>query len=266
MKGEEGIKHLVKEKYTQIVKQSSGSGCCCGTDSGCCTDYSTFSDDYTKLAGYNSNADLKLGCGIPTEAAQIKAGDVVVDLGSGAGNDAFVARAIVGEKGQVIGIDMTEAMVEKARKNAASLKFSNVEFRLGEIEKMPIADNTADVVISNCVLNLVPSKRKAFSETLRILKSKGHFSISDVVLLQPLPASAQAAAELYAGCVAGALLKDEYLSIIKETGFTNIKVVIEKPLSVPEDLLSRYVSAEELRSLDRSKPLALSITVYGEKP
>lgn len=265
MKGEEGIKELVKEKYTEIVK-SSGAACCCGTDSGCCPDYSTFSDDYTKLAGYNPNADLKLGCGIPTEAAQIKAGDVVVDLGSGAGNDAFVARAIVGEKGQVIGIDMTEAMVEKARKNAAGLKFSNVEFRLGEIEKMPIADNTADVVISNCVLNLVPSKKKAFSETLRILKPKGHFSISDVVLTQPLPASAQTAAELYAGCVAGALLKEEYLAIIKETGFKNIKVVIEKPLNVPEDLLGQYVSAEELRSLDRSKPLALSITVYGEKP
>lgn len=266
MKNDEGIKELVKEKYTEIVKQSSGAGCRCGTDSSCCTDYSTFSDDYTKLAGYNPDADLKLGCGIPTESAQIKSGDVVVDLGSGAGNDAFVARAMVGEKGRVIGIDMTEAMIEKARKNAAALKFANVEFRLGEIEKMPIADNTADVVISNCVLNLVPSKKKAFSETLRILKPKGHFSISDVVLTQPLPASAQTAAELYAGCVAGALLKEEYLAIIKEAGFCNVRVLIEKPLNVPEDLLKQHLSAAEYGSLDRSKPLALSITVYGEKP
>lgn len=265
MKNDKSIKELVKEKYSQIVK-SSGATCCCGTDSSCCTDYSTFSDDYTNLAGYNPEADLKLGCGIPTEAAQIKAGDVVVDLGSGAGNDAFVARAIVGKVGKVIGIDMTEAMVEKSRKNAASLKFNNVEFRLGEIEKMPIADNTADVVISNCVLNLVPDKRKAFCETFRILKPKGHFSISDVVLTQMLPASAQTAAELYAGCVAGALLKEEYLAIIQEAGFRNIKVVIEKPLNVPEYLLDQYISAEERASLDRTKPLALSITIYGEKP
>ena len=189
-----------------------------------------------------------------------------MDLGSGAGNDAFVARALVGETGKVIGLDMTEAMIEKARKNAASLKFTNVEFRLGEIEKMSIADNTADVVVSNCVLNLVPSKKKAFSQTFQILKPMGHFSISDVVLTQPLPASAQTAAELYAGCVAGALLKEEYLAIIKETGFKNVKVVIEKPLNVPEDLLKQHLSAAEMRSLDRSKPLALSITVYGEKP
>ena len=265
MKKEESLKELVRDKYTQIVK-SSGATCCCGTNQGCCPDYSSFSDDYTKLAGYNPDADLKLGCGIPTEAAQIKAGDVVVDLGSGAGNDAFVARAIVGEKGKVIGLDMTEAMIEKARRNAQTLKFANVEFKLGEIEKMPIADNTADVVISNCVLNLVPNKLKAFSETLRILKSGGHFSISDVVLAQPLPPAAQTAAELYAGCVAGALLKEEYLKIIKETGFKNVKVVIEKPLNVPEDLLKEHLAAADLRLIDLSIPLALSLTVYGEKP
>jgi arsenite methyltransferase len=266
MSNDEGIKKIVKEKYSQIVKQSSGATCCCGTDSGCCTDFSTFNDDYTKLAGYTPAADLKLGCGIPTEAAQIKAGDVVVDLGSGAGNDVFVARALVGEKGRVIGLDMTEAMIEKARKNAQTLRYTNVEFRLGEIESMPIADNTADVVISNCVLNLVPSKKQAFAETLRILKPGGHFSISDVVLTQELPPSAKSAAELYSGCVAGALLKKDYLAIVEEAGFKNIRVVIEKPLQVPQDLLAQYVSAEDLRSLDKTKPLALSITVYAEKP
>ncbi len=264
MKSDENIKEFVKEKYTQIVN-SPGATCGCGTGGGCCPDYSTFSDNYTQLAGYNPNADLKLGCGTPTEAAEIREGDVVVDLGSGAGNDAFVARAIVGEKGRVIGIDMTEAMIEKARKNALALKYSNVEFKLGEIENMPLSNNTADVVISNCVLNLVPDKKKAFSEMLRILKPKGHFSISDVVLTRPLPPSAQTAAELYSGCVAGALVKDEYLEIIKAAGFRNIRVVLEKTLSVPDSLLKEYLPEDELRSLDLSKPLALSITVYGEK-
>ena len=266
MKSDEGIKGLVKEKYGQIAKQASSEGCGCGSQKSCCSGYGVASEDYTQLAGYNPNADLHLGCGIPTEVAQIKAGDVVVDLGSGAGNDAFVARALVGETGKVIGIDMTEEMVNKARGNATNLKYANVEFRLGEIEKIPIVDDTADVVISNCVLNLVPSKQNAFSEIFRILKSGGHFSISDVVLTQRLPDSAKSAVELYSQCVSGALLKEEYLAIINETGFKNVRVAIEKPKPVPEDLLQQSLTVEELQALDRRKPLALSITVYAEKP
>ena len=184
---------------------------------------------------------------------------------SGAGNDVFVARALAGETGKVIGIDMTEAMVDKARGHAARLGYTNVEFRLGEIENMPVPDNTADVVISNCVLNLVPNKVKAFSEMRRILKPGGHFSVSDVVLAQELPESAKKAAELYAGCVAGALPKDDYLTVISDAGFKNVKVVIEKPLAVPKETLAEALSPEELAQLDTSKPVALSITVRGEK-
>ena len=266
MKGEEGIRNLVKEKYTEIVTQSSGATCCCGTGGGTCADFTTFSDDYSNLPGYHPDADLKLGCGIPTDVAKIRSGDVVVDLGSGAGNDVFVARTLVGEGGHVIGVDMTEAMIEKARRNAESLQVKNVEFRLGQIEELPIANDTADVVISNCVLNLVPNKRKAFSETFRILKPGGHFTISDVVLSQPLPDAARTAAELYAGCVAGALPKQEYLGIITEAGFEELSVLIEKPLHVPDELLRQYLSAKELDLIQKSGPLAVSITVWGKKP
>ena len=262
MEDERAIKKLVKEKYAEIAE----SACCCGSAADCCSDYTSFSEDYTGLAGYNPAADLKLGCGIPTAAARIRSGDVVVDLGSGAGNDAFVARALVGEKGWVIGIDMAEAMIEKARRNAQALNLENVEFRLGEIENLPIADGAADVVISNCVLNLVPDKARAFTETYRILKAGGHFSISDVVLTQDLPACAKSAAELYAGCVAGALLRKDYLALIEQAGFENVQVLIEKPLPLPEESLRPYMSGAEFAALDTTKPLALSITVYGERP
>lgn len=264
MKRDEELKAIVKNSYSALATLSEGANCCCGTNTNCTPDFTTFSEDYSQLPGYNAAADLKLGCGIPTETARLQAGNVVVDLGSGAGNDAFVARALVGESGRVIGIDMTEAMIERARANAAQAGFTNVEFRLGEIENIPIADNTADVVISNCVLNLVPNKEQAFLETYRILKPQGHFSISDVVLSRPLPESAKTAAELYAGCVSGALLRDEYLALIEKVGFKNITVLIEKPLHIPSELLQENCSAAELSALEA--PLAYSITVFGEKP
>jgi ubiquinone/menaquinone biosynthesis C-methylase UbiE len=228
-------------------------------------DYTIFSEDYSRLSGYNQDADLGLGCGIPTEFANIKISDVVIDLGSGAGNDAFVARSIVGEKGKVIGIDMTEAMIERARENNDKLGFNNVEFRLGEIEKIPMASNKANVIVSNCVLNLVPNKEKAFSEIYRILKNEGHFCISDIVLIGEIPEKLKKVAEMYAGCVSGAIQKEEYLSIIKNAGFSNINIKKEKKVIIPESILSEYLSKEEMKEFSDSKFEIKSITVYAEK-
>ncbi len=194
-------------------------------------------DEYNNLDGYVADADLGLGCGLPTEYAGIKKGDTVVDLGSGAGNDVFVARAIVGDEGKVIGLDMTEEMIEKANLNKAKLGFKNVEFHLGDIEQMPFENNIADVVVSNCVLNLVPDKRKAFSEIYRVLKPGAHFCVSDIVIKGELPAGLKKSAEMYAGCVAGALQQDDYLGIIKETGFRNVEVKKTKVIELPDDVL-----------------------------
>lgn len=265
----ENLKSVVKEKYGEIAKKSLAeldSSTCCGTQ--CCSephDFTAFNDDYTQLKGYNKDADLKLGCGIPTEVAAIASGDVVVDLGSGAGNDAFVARALVGNEGKVIGIDMTEPMIEKARKNAQTLGFTNVEFRLGDIEQMPVESSSVDVVISNCVLNLVPDKKKAFAEMFRILKVGGHFSVSDIVLARTLPKEIQEAAEMYAGCVSGAIIKSEYLEIIEQAGFKNISVKIEKPILLPTEVLEKYLSIEEAKKFSNHGAAILSITVYGER-
>lgn len=268
METAEQLKQLVKDQYTKIALQDKeqNQSSCCG--SGCCSTevYNIMSDDYTKLEGYNADADLGLGCGLPTEFAQMKPGDTVVDLGSGAGNDCFVARAIVGESGKVIGVDMTEAMIEKAIANADKLGFNNVEFRLGDIEKMPIAADRADVVVSNCVLNLVPDKRKAFQEVFRILKPNGHFSVSDVVLVGELPEALRKAGEMYAGCVSGALQKEEYMKIIEETGFANVSIQKEKAIVIPDDILSQYLSVEEIATYKASNAGIYSITVYADKP
>ena len=191
MNKETELKELVKEKYGQIANQSikENLASCCGATSSCCGDeaYTIMADDYKDLEGYNPDADLGLGCGLPTEYAKMKEGDTVIDLGSGAGNDAFIARRVVGDKGKVIGVDFTEAMIERARANAEKLGLNNVEFRQGDIEKLPIGNDRADVIISNCVLNLVPNKQKVFAEILRVLKPGAHFSISDIVLEGELP-------------------------------------------------------------------------------
>ncbi len=264
------IKETVREKYAEIAKQSrtENLSSCCGATSSCCGDdvYNIMADDYSKLEGYNPDADLGLGCGLPTEFAKFKEGDTVIDLGSGAGNDAFVARKMVGEKGKVIGIDFTDEMISRARENAEKLKFTNVEFRSGDIEDMPVTSNAADVIISNCVLNLVPNKHKVFSEIYRVLKPGGHFSISDIVLEGELPAKWREVAELYAGCVSGAIQKNEYLNIIKEAGFNYIFLQKDKPISIPDDILANYLTAEEIAAYKASKTKITSITVYGEKP
>jgi len=267
MKPEE-LKLVVKEKYSEIAEQNKhqNESSCCGA-TGCCStvDYSVFSESYDKLAGYNPEADLGLGCGIPTEFAKIKKGDTVIDLGSGAGNDCFVARALVGETGSVIGIDMTEAMIAKARENVKKLGFTNVEFRLGDIEKMPVTANKADVIISNCVLNLVPDKTKAFQEIYRVLKPGGHLSVSDVVLRGELPANLKQAAEMYAGCVSGAIEINDYLQIMEDSGFVNIMVQKEKATPIPDEILLNYLTSTELETFKKSGTGIFSITVYAEK-
>lgn len=268
MKNETQIKELVKEKYSQIALQSKDQNLssCCGA-TGCCGDevYNIMADDYSKLEGYVADADLGLGCGLPTEFAQIKEGNVVIDLGSGAGNDAFIARRITGEDGKVIGIDFTEAMIARARENAEKLGYNNVEFRQGDIESMPVTSNKADVIVSNCVLNLVPNKHKVFSEIYRVLKPGGHFSISDIVLEGELPAKWKEVAELYAGCVSGAIQKEEYLGIIKEAGFTNITLQKDKTIVIPDEILAAYLSTEEINEYKKGKVRITSITVYGDK-
>jgi len=268
METNDQIKDMVRRKYSDIALQDkdTNASSCCGSG-GCSTEvYNIMSDDYADLQGYNPDADLGLGCGLPTQFAQIKKGDVVIDLGSGAGNDCFVARAETGETGKVIGIDFTPAMIEKARQNAEKLGYHNVEFRQGDIEKMPVTSNTADVVVSNCVLNLVPDKNQAIKEIYRTLKPGGHFSISDIVLVGDLPASIRNAAEMYAGCVSGALQKQKYLELIEVNGFRNITIQKEKAIIVPDDILANYLSAEEIAAFKQSETGIYSVTVYGEKP
>ncbi len=265
------LKVIVQEKYSQIAEQSKTQNetSCCGVSCGCgidTVDYAVMADDYSNLAGYNPNADLGLGCGLPTQFAHIKKGDVVVDLGSGAGNDCFVARAETGETGKVIGIDFTPTMLDKAKQNAQKLGYTNIEFVQGDIENIPLPDQTADVVVSNCVFNLVPDKAKAFTETYRILKKGGHFSISDIVIEGNLPENLQKDAEMYAGCVSGAIQKNDYLKIIQQNGFSNITINKEKEIILPDDILSNYLSAEQIAAFKNSGTGIFSITVFGEKP
>jgi ubiquinone/menaquinone biosynthesis C-methylase UbiE len=268
MEPSEQIKGMVREKYSAIARQdkATNESSCCG--SGCCSAdvYHIMNEDYSKLDGYNPDADLGLGCGLPTQFARIKKGDVVIDLGSGAGNDCFVARQETGETGRVIGIDFTPAMIEKARANTDRLGFNNVEFRQGDIEKMPLTSNIADVIVSNCVLNLVPNKHGVFQEIFRVLKPGGHFSISDIVLTGDLPAKIREAAEMYAGCVAGAIQKQAYLELIDNTGFKHVVIQKEKVISIPDDILTQYLSSEETADFKASATGIRSITVYAEKP
>lgn len=268
MSTENDIKESVRQKYSDIAlqdKETNESSCCGST---CCSTeiYNIMSDDYSQLEGYNPDADLGLGCGLPTQFAKIKAGDTVIDLGSGAGNDCFIARQEAGENGSIIGIDFTPGMVEKAKKNAEKLGYSNVEFRAGDIDSMPVADNLADVIVSNCVLNLVPDKDKVFKEIFRVLKPGGHFSISDVVLVGELPEALQKDAEMYTGCVAGAIQKSDYLRLIESNGFMSVAIQKEKPIVIPADILKNYLTAQEISNFNNGATGIFSITVYAEKP
>jgi arsenite methyltransferase len=261
------LKELVREKYGAIAQQdiSVQQASCCGATP-CSTEvYTIMTDDYSDVAGYVAEADLGLGCGLPTQFAQIQPGNTVVDLGSGAGNDCFVARNEAGATGRIIGIDFTPAMLEKARTNAQKLGYDNVEFLEGDIEAIPLADSTAHVVVSNCVLNLVPDKSQVFREIYRVLQTNGHFSISDIVLLGDLPPALQQDAEMYAGCVAGALQKEDYLALITQAGFVDITIQKEKPIVIPDDILRKYLTDDEVSAYHTGSAGIVSITVFGKK-
>lgn len=264
----EDLKQIVKEKYGKIAEQNNSgqSSCCSSSCSGPQVDYTVFSENYESKEGYNPDADMNLGCGIPTDFAGIRKGDNVLDLGSGAGNDCFVTRAIVGETGKVTGLDMTGPMILKARENCGKLKFSNVEFVLGDIEKMPFEEEIFDVVISNCVLNLVPDKTKAFREIFRVLKPGGHFCVSDVVIKGNLSEKMKKDAEMYAGCVSGASEMNDYLKIVENSGFLNLNVHKQKEIKLPESLLSEHNDEDELKSFHTGDTGIFSITVSASKP
>ena len=267
MQTDNELKEIVRQKYSEIALQDkeTNQSSCCGAG-GCSTEvYNIMSEDYTKLEGYNADADLGLGCGLPTEFAQIKEGDTVIDLGSGAGNDCFIARRYTGEKGKVIGIDFTTAMIDKARSNAEKIGFNNVEFRQGDIEHIPVSSDIADVVVSNCVLNLVPNKQAVIKEIFRVLKPGGHFSISDIVLEGELPAKWKNVAELYAGCVSGAIQKQVYIELIGASGFKNIVLQKDKPIIIPDDILINHLTADEIQAYKNGNTKITSITVYAEK-
>lgn len=255
---DKGIKEAIKERYAHVVNTRS----CCGTGN---TSKSAFKEDYTEVEGYVANADYNLGCGLPTEHAAIQVGDHVLDLGCGAGNDVFIARSIVGESGKVVGLDMTEDMLEKAEENKTKLGYTNIDFVLGEIEEMPLEQDLFDVVVSNCVLNLVPNKNKAYQEVYRVLKPAGHFCMSDVVLTNRLPEKLQNKPELYASCVSGALLKEDYIQAIKEAGFQNIEIVKERPIILSDEKLKIALTDIELINYRSQPSPVLSITIKGTK-
>ena len=258
------IKQVVKEKYSEIaVQKKQGCGCVCGSSK--VVDYSIIGDDYSNIEGYVADADLGLGCGVPTEFAGIKKGDIVVDLGSGAGNDVFVSRAIVGDEGKVIGLDFTQEMIDKSNENKAKTGYKNVEFHLGEIESMPLEDNIVDVVVSNCVLNLVPDKKKAFSEIYRILKPGAHFCVSDIVIKGELNPELRKSATMYAGCVAGALQQEDYLDVIKQAGFKNVEIKKTKNVDLPDEILKEYLDEEGIKLYRNKVEGIFSITVVGYK-
>lgn len=266
-KTSEELKNLVQSKYNLIAEKgqpkNASNACCSGKDRD--LGYSIFSEDYSNIEGYQPEADLSLGCGVPTELAKMKPGDTVLDLGSGAGNDCFVARAIVGKTGRVIGLDFANKMLEKANENVKKIGYSNVSFVKGDIENIPLNEKTVNVVISNCVLNLVPNKKEAFKQIFKVLQPGGHFAVSDIVLVGEFPEKLRDAAYLYAGCVSGALQKDEYLNTIEEAGFKHISVSREKEITIPNDILLQILSLQELKDFKTSGTKIFSITVYGEK-
>ena len=270
------IRKVVREGYAKIAKQNSS---CCGPATSCCGSGHP-AEDISKSIGYSEEelrsvpegSNLGLGCGNPVALASLKAGEMVLDLGSGAGFDCFLAASQVGDKGRVIGVDMTPEMLEKARENAKKVNSTNVEFRLGEVENLPLADNSVDVVISNCVINLSPEKRRVFDEAYRVLKPGGRLMVSDIVLLRELPEALKNSIEAYVGCLSGAVLRNEYLETIKAAGFKDVKVIDET--SFPMELLANDPTAKQLienlkvsvQKVEKFASSIMSIKVYGIKP
>ncbi len=267
-KTDENVRDMVRRKYAEIVNSPS-SGCCttcCETEQPANESFNMIGDAYDGISGYMEDADLGLSCGVPVEHAGLLPGQTVLDLGSGAGLDVFVARNEVGEDGHVIGVDMTSEMITKARKNTLKSGFDNVDFRLGEIEHLPVDSASVDVVISNCVLNLVPDKQRAFTEIFRVLKPGGHFCISDIVSSQDLPAWVKNIAEAYAGCVAGAIPKSDYLNLIRDTGFVNVTIVSERIIQVPAELFENSLTTNQYKQVVDKDLHVMSVTVTAIKP
>lgn len=263
----EDYKNGLRQRFTEIVYQSeefAEEECGCGSGCGCQTSSET--DAYTNEPGYHPYADLGLGTGMPTRHAGIKEGDTVVDLGSGAGIDCFLARELAGITGKVIGVDMTEKMVEKARKNSETAGYNNVEFRLGEIENLPVSDKTAQVVIGNGVMSLTPDKEKAFSEVYRILKHHGQLCISDIMVRGNMPKEMRMEADLFMGCLAGSLQVGEYLKMLEKAGFEEISVKDEKKLELPDAMLHYYLPPDEALEYREGSLGVYSITLSAEKP
>ena len=251
---------------------------CCAPLTSCCGGANTL-EKIGKGIGYSEKdmkavpegANLGLGCGNPIALASLREGETVIDLGSGAGFDCFLAAGSVGKTGQVIGVDMTQEMLDKARENARKGNYGNVAFRLGEIENLPVADNVADIIISNCVINLSPDKKRVFQEAFRVLKPGGRLMVSDIVLLKELPAVLKDSIEAYVGCVAGAVLKEDYLDAINAAGFHDVKIVDEILFPV-EDMMNYSAAKEILASCDTMRNMAeqlsasiASIKVYAVK-
>lgn len=268
-KTNEELKQLVKEQYSLLALNSDSlkNACCCGTKPNAASKkvFTIMSEDYSSLRGYEPDADLGVGCGIPTQYANIKKGDIVVDLGSGAGNDCFIARNEVGDNGKVIGLDFSPEMVTKARSNNAKRGYTNVEFIEADIENMPLEDNTIDVVVSNCVLNLLPQKDKIFKEIYRVLKTGGHFCVSDVVLNGTFPKEFINNAALYAGCIASAIQRDEYLQEIKNANFESITVQQTKTIEIPDNVLYDHLDESTIQKYKAGNLGVYSITVTGIK-
>lgn len=263
-------KELVKQRYSELALNSDElkGKCCCGTNPTTPSKkvYTIMSEDYSKLKGYEADADLGVGCGLPTEYAGIKEGDTVLDLGSGAGNDCFIARAEVGETGKIIGIDFSPQMIEKARKNAAKRGYTNVEFIEGDIENMPLPENSIDIVVSNCVLNLLPQKDKIFKEIYRVLKKGGHFCISDVVLNGIFPKEFTDNASMYAGCIASAIQKEDYLGEIEKANFEDIKIERTKTVLIPDEVLKEHLDEITIEKYKKGNVGIYSITVTAKRP
>ena len=267
MQGEDEVRTLVRERYGAIAREAES---CCA--SSCCTSemapdgLNVIGDAYDDVAGRLAEADLNLGCGVPTQHAALKPGETVLDLGSGAGNDVFIARHEVGAEGRVIGVDMTPDMIARARANARKLGFDNVKFRLGEIEHLPVESGSIDVIISNCVLNLLPDKAPAFVEMFRVLRPGGRFCVSDIVATGHLPDWAREVAALYVGCIAGALPEKEYLALIEAAGFESVRNAKAQPIRLPDEILSQHFSAEEIAAFRASGVELKSVTVLATKP
>jgi arsenite methyltransferase len=262
---EEEVRKMVRKGYAEVAKKTS---CCCGEPE------TSERIGYTKreLESVPEGADLSLGCGNPVALASLKNGETVIDLGSGGGLDCFLAAGKVGENGRVIGVDMTPEMIDKARENLRKSKHKNVEFRLGEIENLPAADNFADVVISNCVINLSPNKERVFKEAFRVLKPGGRLMVSDIVLLGELPGEVKKNVQAYLGCVAGAVMKDKYLKTVKNAGFKDVDVMDEKHMPVEiatEDPCTKEIIKNVRLKPEEAKNLAnqiASIAVCAVKP